>query len=624
MKPSAKPKPARKPAIPQKPKKERTWTLFSVVVVVAAGVLYFNTLQNGYVLDDKGIITGNKFTTQGFSGIPDLLTTSYWEGIGINVRSYRPLSPVTFAIEVGLFGLKPGPSHFFNLLLYAMTGLVLLFFLKKLLFRIDPSFPPAVAFLVTLLFLAHPIHTEVVANIKGRDSMLELFFLLLSGYFLLSFLETGKKADLALSVASFFPALLSKESAVAYLVMVPVLLILFDDRPALKKLKTVLPFLLPVALFLLLYYRYSNIGAFVKLHVLDNALMAAPSPSVMLATKLLILGKYLVLLLYPHPLVFDYSYNQIPFTTFSDPLVWISALVYLAAIGYLVFVLVRKLAGKTLTAWQPVAAFSVAWFLMGFAASSNMLMLIGSTMGERFMYSPSLGFLLPGVWLLSKAVFRKGREKKVKEMRVILLYSFCGILFFAYAIATIGRNRAWKDDFTLYSTDIRYLSQNVKANDFLANMYRDFGDKSTDAAQKREFYLKAIELKEKAVAIYPEVMEIQRQLGDLYGKTGQFVKAIGAYKAAIGLNAHDAISHLQIGKAYGMLRQPAEGLKWMKKAEELDPGNADILLALGVTCAQLGDLGNAIPYFEKTLARDPSNSLAARYLDQARRQTGKK
>lgn len=64
-----------------------------LVLILVTCLAYYNSIGNDYALDDKGIITENKFTSKGFSGIPDLLTTSYWQGINKNVRSYRPLSP---------------------------------------------------------------------------------------------------------------------------------------------------------------------------------------------------------------------------------------------------------------------------------------------------------------------------------------------------------------------------------------------------------------------------------------------------------------------------------------------------------------------------------------------------
>ena len=587
---------------------------FSCVIAVLSVILYINTLQNSYTLDDKGIITENKFTSSGFSGIPRLLTTSYWEGVGINVRSYRPLAPVTFAAEVGIWGKNPMVSHFFNLLIYMMTGVLLLFFLKRLFGKIDPDIPLMIPFIIVILFLAHPIHTEVVANIKGRDSMFEFFFLVLSAYFLFKYLETYKKADLVMSVLSFFPALLSKESAITFFVMVPVVLILFDNRSIAQKVVITLLYIIPVGLFLLLYLNFSDFQGFKQLHILDNALIVnAPSGEIW-ATKFLILGKYLALLIFPHPLVFDYSYNQIPMTNLSSPLVWLSIFIYFSITVFLVYILQKRLAGKTVSAGALVFAFSIAWFFMGFFASSNLVMLIGSTMGERFMYSPSLGFVIILVYGLYKIVLFAQKSKQAGKTTAIILYLFCAILLVPYLLKTIDRNKAWKNDFTLYSTDLRYLGENVKANDFLANLYRKDGDKATDPAVKNDCYKRAIELKEKAIKIYPKVPEIQQQLAFLYGNTGQFEKAIETYKVAIELNPGEILNYIQIGKAYGMINRIRDGLPYLQKAEKINPDNADLVSTLGITYANTGDADRAIVYFEKTLAKDPSNKQIADYL----------
>jgi protein O-mannosyl-transferase len=593
---------------------KRIWLWFSLIIAVLSIILYINTLGNSYALDDKGIITENKFTSRGFSGIPDLLTTSYWEGVGINVRSYRPLAPVTFAIEVGIWGKNPMISHFFNLVIYFLTGVILLFFLKRFFEKIDPASTPVIPFITTILFLAHPIHTEVVANIKSRDAMFELLFLLISVENLFRYMETHKIRDLTVSVASFFPAMLSKESAISYIVLVPVILILFDDCSIRTKMQTSLVYVIPVVFFLILYLVFSDFSGFIPLNILNNSLVSPAPAAEILATKFLITGKYLALLAYPHPLVYDYSYNQIPLTGFSNPAVWFSIVIYFSAVIFLISILWRRLSGKTVTPGNLVVSFSVAWFIMGFFASSNLLMLIGSTMGERFMYSPSLGFSLLLVYGFYRLALWLKQHTKTGNALVAWMFLPGLILFTGYILKTIDRNKAWKNDFILCSTDIRYLGENAKANDFLANIYRKKGDEATDQAVKNHNFKKAIELKEKAVFIYPERTETQQQLGFLYGKTGQFEKAIETYKFAIRLNPREISNYVQIGKAYGMVHMVREGLVYLEKGEKIDPGNAELLVNLGIAYAQTGEMEKAVAYFEKALARDPSNKKIADYL----------
>ena len=67
------------------------------------------------------------------------------------------------------------------------------------------SFP----FIASLLFLAHPLHTEAVANIKGRDEIMTLLGSLGALWFTLKYLDTKKAKFFVYSSLSLFLGLLS-------------------------------------------------------------------------------------------------------------------------------------------------------------------------------------------------------------------------------------------------------------------------------------------------------------------------------------------------------------------------------------------------------------------------------
>jgi len=587
-----------------------------LVITVTSFLLYYNTIRNDYALDDKAIITENQFTEKGFAGVGDHLTTSYWEGIDKKLQSYRPLSPVLFAVEVGFWGFNPHASHFVNILLYAVTGLILFQVLRKLFQYNSGDTGYLIPLAGTLLFLAHPIHTEVVANLKSRDTMLEFLFLLLSVNYLFSYITSRKMKDLIWSVFFFFPALLSKESSISYLLMVPVILILYDQNTLWKKIKITLLYLIPVVLFLILFFQVTGMIESTRWMLLDNMLIADEPYARILATKFLILGKYLGLLFYPHPLVFDYSYNHISMTDFSNPVSILSMLIYLIMLIVLVVILGKNLYSRKTRPLFVLISFCIAWFFMGLAVSSNLFFLIGSTMAERFMYLPSLGFVI----LLVLFIYHASEYLKKKSKRQagnIVFFLLSGIIFIAYLVKTIDRNRAWKDDFTLFSTDLPKLQNNVKANDFLANIYVKMGDSANDPAQKKTLYLKAIELKEKAVTIYPDVPEIQQKLGFLYGNIGRFDKAIEIYRLSIRMNPNEVYNYVQIGKAYGMIRQPGNSIPYLEKGIEIFPNHPELLHILGISYAQTGKIEEAIICFQKALNADPENEQFRQALDYA-------
>jgi hypothetical protein len=143
-------------------------------LALAAFLLYAGTLRHGYVLDDYSLIKENTVTTQGIHALPRIFRTAYRDG-NFNDGVYRPLSKAMFAVEWELAPDKPALGHFINVLIYSLTGTLLFFTLTRYL----PG-NLLVPFLTTALFLAHPIHTEVVANIKGRDELMCFFFLLIA------------------------------------------------------------------------------------------------------------------------------------------------------------------------------------------------------------------------------------------------------------------------------------------------------------------------------------------------------------------------------------------------------------------------------------------------------------
>ena len=163
-----------------------------LLIVFSFGfLLYVNTFQNQYAVDDTIIITSNRFAQAGFEGISDILTTDAFEGhFGERGKTlvaggrYRPLSIVSFAIEIGLWGKNhPQRSHLINAILYGLLGIVSLLFLRLILpsNRKKPWYV-ALPFWITMLYLAHPIHTEAIANIKGRDELMGMLFSMLALY----------------------------------------------------------------------------------------------------------------------------------------------------------------------------------------------------------------------------------------------------------------------------------------------------------------------------------------------------------------------------------------------------------------------------------------------------------
>ena len=97
-------------------------------------------------------------------------------------------------------------------------------------------------------------------------------------------------------------------------------------------------------------------------------------------TALKVLLKYVWLLIWPRSLAWDYSYNQIPLATWG---VGLAALAVVAAMLALTLWLYRS---------NAPSCFFGAFFFLALLPTSNLLLIIGSIMAERFLYLPSIGF----------------------------------------------------------------------------------------------------------------------------------------------------------------------------------------------------------------------------------------
>ncbi len=239
---SLSPEPVKK--IPQKGNLNITSRNGAILVFAFAFLVFGNSIFNNYNLDDELVTIDHLKTSQGFSAIPEIWTSPYYEDEFNRSYEYRPVVLTTFAIEHHLFGENPITSHLFNVLLYAATCVLLFYVLSLMLPGLSLLLPLA----ATVLFLVHPIHTEVVASIKNRDELLALFFGLVALFAALRF-SKGSFVWLLVSIAAFFLSLASKRSGVPLALLIPLSLVFFTTASPRKVLALGVPLAILAVLF---------------------------------------------------------------------------------------------------------------------------------------------------------------------------------------------------------------------------------------------------------------------------------------------------------------------------------------------------------------------------------------
>ncbi|HEX5001436.1 MAG TPA: tetratricopeptide repeat protein [Bacteroidia bacterium] len=594
-------------------------------------LLYSNTLQHGFALDDYSVILENRLTKQGTGAFPEIFTTSYRYGYYFTDDDlYRPLPKALFALEWALAPGNPAPGHWLNVLLFAFTG----FILFRLLYRFTKG-NQILSLFASSLFMAHPIHTEVVANIKSSDELLALFFCITALVLFIKGSDRKGSGGNLISALIYFLALMSKESSITFIAVFPLTAWFFSDTENWKSLKNYLPIVVVTALFLLI--RSSVLKGIEPgmVSIADNLLAGAQNYSQKFATAVLILGLYFKLLIFPQPLAFDYSYNQIPLTGISDPGFIISALVYVSILVVSVRLLPKK----------HFLAYCGLFFLITLSVYSNLFITIGSSMGERFLYMPSLGFCLALGWVLCK--FADSKHPLIGKWdfsnSIYKTPGFIVMLCFVtgYSFKTITRNPVWKNNGTLYENDVHISENSTRTHYYLGNylvkpeawegkskegrdsvlrrgiselqksiaIYPGFADAHLQmgvAYDKLEMPDSALFCYNEALKLNPGNATIYNNIGTVFFKKGDYAQALEYFRNAISHDSRYAEAYANAGSAFGMMQQYDDALSALFNAVKWDPGYAQAYYYIGLTYRFKGDEQNAKAYLAKAAALDPA------------------
>ena len=491
------------------------------VLLALAVLVYANAVPNEWAVDDIPIIRDNTLVQRGLAGVPAIFTHDAFYGYyqtdlnALTGGRYRPLSPALFAAEAELLApvrkdarqevvrdpaghpLRdlsadtwfPYLLHLQNVLLFGLLCGVL-YHTLLLLLRPALTAPAAdaAAALTTLLFALHPLHTEVVANVKSCDELLSLLGALLTLRFALLAHDAGagpaRRRWLLAAAGTFGLALLAKEMAVSFVAVVPLALWFFRAMPRRRLAAFAGPLLLVLGLYLGLRTAVVGVphGRAVVPELMNDPFLVldpqaqyaplVPGSAVQkllhptaqtfsrmpyaneLATNVYTFGRYLRLLVWPHPLSSDYYPREIAVRSFADGGVWLALLLNG---GLLAWALWR-------TPRRSPAAFGVLFYFLTFAVVSNLLLPVGTNMAERFLFMPSVGACLVAALGLVGLLGRLHRQPAARWALGAGVAAGC----LALAALTVRRNPQWHDNYTLFAHDARVATGSGKLKTDLA------------------------------------------------------------------------------------------------------------------------------------------------------------
>ena len=560
---------------------KRTRIFFLVVIVLYTLFLYGNTINNTYSLDDY-IIQGmeSQFADKGIQSIGEIFTTTYTtvssvDGVDKSF-GYRPMVRLVYALEYAIFGVRPGVAHLINILFYLALVLVLYRILQRILRDYSIWFP----FVIVLLFIAHPVHTEVVASLKNRDELLSVLFSLLTLQLLIKYHDKDKIRYLVFGLLLYVLAFLSKPTALAFWLVFPLTLYFFTNM-SWKKIGMVFGLLTLMIVIggMMPFWFLERVR---DVSMVDNPLYFEDNIWNILGTGIYGLGYYFRLLLVPHPLLYFYGYDMIPVVNLGNVWVILTILFYAGILGIAIWKAREK----------HVISYAIFFYLFTIAMFSNIGKPIPGIIGDRFLLIPSIGFVIVLAWLIFK-LFKAIPEPTYNAgKRIFFVMVFTALILIPYSYKTVNRNTAWFSDLSLYKADMKYLDNSVKAHDLMG----------TTIMRKTE-------------------LELSKQVNVAKFLMPSINRALGHFRRAVGIWPGHTSSWVNMGMIYNNPRiaehlmakgDTAKYISFKKnaissfsRAIELEPGNGKALFNLGLTYEYVGEADSAIYYYEKCVENNP-------------------
>jgi Flp pilus assembly protein TadD len=462
-----------------RPRLQRAWRsdwVRAVILGVAGILVHSPALQGQRIWDDQYLSRDNPFIKS-----PFLIWEAFRHHLFLDSYSahYRPVQNISYMFDYYFWNTNEFGYHLTNTLLHVGSG-ILLYFLLRHLFASFPFRNRSVAerhkaqdrlpwisnaaFLVSTLWMVHPVHSAAVDYISGRADSLAFFFAAAAWLLVLKAEVTVRVVTRALiyglAAVCGLVALLSREIACIWIVLFITHLFCIERGITFRRR------LAAVVCSLALIAIYAGLRQLPEERptAAGQGGWTAPVRATLMARAL---GDYARLMIFPANLHMERTVvDSATWRTNAD---WRNAIAaeYLSILGLItlalfVYGVCRQGRG------QHVRIFGAAWFFVGYLPISNLFQL-NATVAEHWLYLPSVGFL---IFLAGCAI-----ELPVSWQKVTMICTSLAIV--ALAGRSFVRSSDWTDEETFYKRTLAAggISGRVAVN--LAQVYarrHDYAD----------------------------------------------------------------------------------------------------------------------------------------------------
>jgi len=546
-------------------------------------ILFGSTFDNEFCSDDLKIIVANP-SIRNLNDIPRI-----WRAFNT-----RALTGWTFAFNYQMHRLQTVGYHLVNFLIHVAVSF-LVYVLAVMIFRTPRLRTSAlavrsgpIALTAAMVYLLHPLQTQVVHLITQRATSLAVLFYLTAmiGYIRYR-LQLGSWYYFAALLAMLF-GVFTKEIIVTLPLMLTMgeyFFFAYDRRDWRQTIPRLIPFyLLAVLVQGLILFEHPD-----SLFDLKDQLFGRFFDIRYFWTEINVLRTCIRMLLLPlhQSHHYDYPLANGPL----DGSVLFSLLVLTAVIGF-AFIQFRS---------RRILTFCVVWISISLLPQILFVCFTNTTLlHDHWLYLGMVGYAI----FLPSAAYYFFRDDKMLIAVFILLLVFLALLSYQ-------RNRVWGSCISLWQDVV------MKApDDYLP--YVNLGVAQTHRGEHQ----KAIEAYQRALDLYQGwdrkvVAQILVNLSAAFGRQGDYRREIYFGRQALMRDPDNSQAYSNLSLAYMIVGDKRKALQFGRKAVALDPDNADGYNNLGVFYAREGDLLTAADYFRQALKADPGHEQARLNYHQA-------
>ncbi len=558
---------------------KNTRILLPLLIFAAAVVVHLRAVNYGFVSDEKLLITQNRTVRD--LRVSDMLTGKFWPGEFRGVY-YRPAVTLSYGLGHAIAGEAPWLHHLGNFAFHGLAALGVYFLLLRL-FKNRTA-----AFLASLVFAVHPVHTESVVWIPGRTDVMAAAFGIFAWLALFKARgprQTASRASWFLtSLLLFILALGSKEVALVF----PALVVAADyfvreqEGPTWQSMKKRLP-------------EYAVMAAVAALYlVVRTSILSGegPGPAADPLASFIIFRRVLAIItvfaasflkmLWPHPWLPDFAYEGV---FLNMPM---ALMLVFAAFAVVLFGLALE-SRKS----RPLYSFCIIATLLAILPSSHVVP-FPTVFAERFLYLPSVFFsALAGLVLydlLQAASFNN---------RTVFII---GLFVITLSVLSVGRASSFKSGIVFWKNVVEKAPDLHIGHKWLADFYQE-EDNHPKALQHYEWTLKlepgftpaqigrvyslimtgkpetaGKKLDELAAKenlqkkSRGQVVDLYNELGLAYSRRYKWSAAKRQWERALELSPDNPDSHVLLARLYlTVLDDKEKGRTHLRKAKQLAP-----------------------------------------------------